>query len=65
MDQARAQCAPVKEWVASSSAKGDRMDGVTYDISNKHRLVYPEVKLVQNVIDGVNMLYKEDVALWR
>ena len=39
--------------------------GVTYDISNKHMLVYPEVKLVQNVIDGVNMLYKEDVALWR
>jgi len=37
--------------------------GVTYDISNKHRLGYSEVQLVQKMIDGVNMLYKEDVAL--
>jgi len=37
--------------------------GVTYDISNKHRLGYSEVQLVQKMIDGVNTLYKEDVAL--
>merc|ERR1711872_448371 len=37
--------------------------GITYDISNKHRLGYSEVQLVQKMIDGVNMLYKEDVAL--
>merc|ERR1711889_30463 len=37
--------------------------GITYDISNKHRLGYLEVQLVQKMIDGVNMLYKEDVAL--
>merc|ERR1711970_1461859 len=37
--------------------------GVTYDISNKHRLGYSEVELVQKMIDGVNMLYKEDQAL--
>jgi len=37
--------------------------GVTYDISNKHRLGYSEVELVQKMIDGVNMLYKEDKAL--
>merc|ERR1712208_113910 len=37
--------------------------GVTYDISNKHRLGYSEVQLVQKIIDGVNTLYKEDVAL--
>merc|ERR1711925_40336 len=37
--------------------------GVTYDISNKHRLGYSEVQLVQKMIEGVNMLYKEDVAL--
>ena len=37
--------------------------GVTYDISNKHRLGYSEVELVQKMIDGVNTLYKEDVAL--
>merc|ERR1719512_559675 len=37
--------------------------GCTYDISNKHRLGYSEVELVQKMIDGVNTLYAEDVAL--
>merc|ERR1712098_306370 len=37
--------------------------GITYDISNKHRLGYSEVQLVQKMIDGVNTLYKEDVEL--
>merc|ERR1711872_376475 len=37
--------------------------GITYDISNKHRLGYSEVQLVQKMIDGVNTLVKEDVAL--
>ena len=39
------------------------VSGVTYDISNKHRLGYSEVELVQKMIDGVNTLYKEDMAL--
>merc|ERR1712038_1949354 len=33
----------------------------TYDISNKHRLGYSEVQLVQVMIDAVNTLYKEDL----
>jgi protein-arginine kinase len=37
--------------------------GVTYDISNKHRLGYSEVELVQTMIDGVNTLYHEDLEL--
>merc|ERR1711887_303502 len=37
--------------------------GVTYDISNKHRLGYSEVELVQKMIDGVNTLHKEDQEL--
>lgn len=37
--------------------------GITYDISNKHRLGYSEVQLVQTMIDGVNALYKEDLEL--
>jgi len=37
--------------------------GVTYDISNKHRLGYSEVQLVQKMIDGVNTLYTEDLEL--
>jgi len=35
----------------------------TYDISNKHRLGYTEVQLVQNMIDSVNTLVKEDLEL--
>merc|ERR1712002_1420246 len=35
--------------------------GITYDISNKHRLGYSEVELVQKMIDAVNTLYKEDL----
>ena len=34
--------------------------GHTYDISNKHRLGYSEVELVQKMIDGVNKLWEED-----
>jgi len=37
--------------------------GVTYDISNKHRLGYSEVQLVQKMIDGVNTLVEEDREL--
>jgi len=38
-------------------------DGCTYDVSNKHRLGYSEVELVQKMIDGVNTLWKEDLEL--
>jgi len=37
--------------------------GHTFDISNKHRLGYTEVQLVQTMIDGVNKLYEEDLEL--
>jgi creatine kinase len=37
--------------------------GITYDISNKHRLGYSEVELVQCMIDGVNTLVEEDQKL--
>merc|ERR1712133_49372 len=37
--------------------------GITYDISNKHRLGYSEVELVQCMIDGVNTLVAEDREL--
>merc|ERR1719422_2556923 len=37
--------------------------GITYDISNKHRLGYSEVELVQKMIDGVNTLHADDNAL--
>ena len=37
--------------------------GCTYDVSNKHRLGYSEVQLVQVMIDGVNTLWTEDLDL--
>merc|ERR1712114_151966 len=37
--------------------------GITYDISNKHRLGYSEVELVQKMIDGVHTLVAEDREL--
>merc|ERR1712061_139927 len=37
--------------------------GHTYDISNKHRLGYSEVELVQKMIGGVNKLWEEDKIL--
>merc|ERR1719151_300156 len=38
-------------------------DGCTYEVSNKHRLGYSEVELVQKMIDGVNTLWEEDLDL--
>jgi len=35
----------------------------TYDISNKHRLGYSEVELVQKLIDSINTIVKEDREL--
>jgi creatine kinase len=37
--------------------------GDLYDISNKHRLGYSEVQLVQGMISGVNALIAEDKDL--
>ena len=45
---------PINDWLLS---------GCTYDVSNKHRLGYSEVELVQKMIDGVNTLWKEDLEL--
>jgi hypothetical protein len=39
------------------------ISGCTYDVSNKHRLGYSEVQLVQVMIDGVNTLWTEDLEL--
>ncbi len=61
-------CLFVKECCLTYSFSGTRGEsggqtGVTYDISNKHRLGYSEVQLVQKMIDGVNTLVKEDKEL--
>ena len=33
-----------------------------YDISNKNRLGFSEVEIIQGVIDGINALYEEDLG---
>ena len=34
-----------------------------YDISNKNRLGYSEVEIIQGIINGINELYEKDVEL--
>ena len=41
---------------------GDSED-IIYDITNKNRLGYSEIEIIQCVIDGINTLYKEDLEL--
>jgi len=59
----KARCEELKLQPRGTRGESGRHDGVTYDISNKHRLGYSEVELVQTMIDGVNTLYKEDLEL--
>ena len=56
---------PILAQVQPRGTRGESggQTGVTYDISNKHRLGYSEVQLVQKMIDGVNTLVKEDREL--
>jgi len=57
------RCEELKVQPRGTRGESGGHDGVTYDISNKHRLGYSEVQLVQTMIDGVNALYKEDLEL--
>jgi len=57
------RCAQLSLQPRGTRGESGGQTGVTYDISNKHRLGYSEVQLVQTMIDGVNTLYKEDLAL--
>ena len=59
----KARCEQLKLQPRGTRGESGGQTGVTYDISNKHRLGYSEVELVQCMIDGVNTLYEEDVKL--
>jgi len=58
-----ARCEELKVQPRGTRGESGGQTGVTYDISNKHRLGYSEVELVQCMIDGVNALYNEDLEL--
>ncbi|CAL4225717.1 unnamed protein product, partial [Meganyctiphanes norvegica] len=57
------RCKELKVQPRGTKGESGGMTGVTYDISNKHRLGYTEVQLVQTMITAVNTLHKEDIIL--
>merc|ERR1711892_1566804 len=59
----KARCEELKVQPRGTRGESGGQTGITYDISNKHRLGYSEVQLVQCMIDGVNTLVKEDREL--
>jgi len=61
VDKLKARCEELALQPRGTRGESGGQTGVTYDISNKHRLGYSEVQLVQTMIDGVNTLYKEDL----
>merc|ERR1739848_36311 len=60
VDALKARC---EELQLQPRGESGGQTGHTYDISNKHRLGYSEVELVQKMIDGVNKLWEEDKKL--
>merc|ERR1712234_76058 len=63
VDKLKARCEELAVQPRGTRGESGGQAGFAYDISNKHRLGYSEVQLVQVMIDGVNTLYKEDVEL--
>merc|ERR1712038_1103077 len=61
VDKLKARCEELAVQPRGTRGESGRQTGHTYDISNKHRLGYSEVELVQVMIDGVNTLWKEDL----
>jgi len=61
VDKLKAKCEELHLQPRGTRGESGGQTGSTYDISNKHRLGYSEVQLVQKMIDGVNELYKTDV----
>merc|ERR1712129_244307 len=61
----KARCEELKVQPRGTRGESGGQTGITYDISNKHRLGYSEVELVQCMIDGVNTMVKEDRLLQR
>merc|ERR1712098_996134 len=61
LDSLKERCEELKVQPRGTRGESGGQTGITYDISNKHRLGYSEAQLVQVMIDGVNTLYKEDL----
>merc|ERR1712109_418457 len=63
VDKLKARCEELQLQPRGTRGESGGQTGHTYDISNKHRLGYSEVELVQKMIDGVNKLWEEDKKL--
>merc|ERR1712142_1292265 len=63
LDALKKRCEQLKVQPRGTRGESGGQTGCTFDISNKHRLGYSEVELVQCMIDGVNTLFQEDIAL--
>ncbi len=63
LDALKKRCEELSLQPRGTRGESGGQTGITYDISNKHRLGYSEVQLVQTMIDGVNKLYDEDLEL--
>merc|ERR1712048_215834 len=63
VDKLKARCEELQLQPRGTRGESGGQTGHTYDISNKHRLGYSEVELVQKMIDGVNKLWEEDKIL--
>merc|ERR1712025_882268 len=63
VDKLQARCEALAVQPRGTRGESGGETGHTYDISNKHRLGYSEVQLVQVMIDAVNTLWKEDLDL--
>merc|ERR1711974_411986 len=63
IDALKARCEVLCLQPRGTRGESGGQTGHTYDISNKYRLGYSEVQLVQTMIDGVNTLWKEDLEL--
>merc|ERR1739848_435526 len=58
IDALKARCDGMGLQPRGTRGESGGQTGHTYDISNKHRLGYSEVQLVQTMIDRVNLLWK-------
>lgn len=61
-DKMKARCEELRLQPRGTRGETGGDTGDMFDISNKHRLGWTEVELVQTMIDGVNALLKEDSA---
>ena len=59
-DKLKAYCKELKLQARGTRGESAGDTGDVYDISNRHRLGYSEVELVQVMIDGVNTLFDKN-----